>query len=403
MGELGRRPSQAESIGRSIAFYAATLVIVAALITAGVTAQLHHKQFQPAQGAEFLLTARMARYERTRSDYDVVFFGDSRTYCGIHPEVIDPILGSRSINLSSFAHWFATQYPQALDLARLAPPQARVVWSIGHQNFFMNDGIKRKYPIGPLLAARYSTWGVPSDGLWDDVFFFTPGLQPLAMRSNWVRSYKTWLDRPLGLPRLVKTAEAAAPDPLPITALSSGGSDADRLLVRLQADPRVSSAKLVIDDGRVNSVVANMKGGGYYRIETDPEYFRRKQREYGSEIHGAASRAGVLPEPHPGYWRLFEETLNAFKSANTKLIVNELEEAPYTYGSALERERWRKYMREHVQPKVEAAGFPYVRTNLDLLENADYFDYNHLNSRGIHKYAALLAEVLRPHLATGRR
>jgi hypothetical protein len=261
-----------------------------------------------------------------------------------------------------------------------------------------------KYPISPLLAARYLYWGVPSDGLWDDVFYFTPGLQPLAMRSNWARNYKTWLDRPLVLPQLVKTAEAAAPDPALIAALPSGGADAARLLAQLQADPRVSSANVVIDGGRVNSVVANMKGGGYYRIETEPEYFRRKQREHVfGRTEEAKSRAAALPEPHPAYWRLFEETLNAFKAANIQLIVNELEEAPYTYGNPISRERWRHFMRERVQPRVEAAEFRYVRANLDLLEDADYFDYNHLNSRGIHKYAALLAEALRPHLAQGWR
>jgi hypothetical protein len=51
-----------------------------------------------------------------------------------------------------------------------------------------------------------------------------------------------------------------------------------------------------------------------------------------------------------------------------------------------------------VRPKVESRGFPYVTTDLERLQNDDYFDYNHLNSNGIEKYAPMLAAALRPLL-----
>ena len=400
-GAPGRKPGRTTSIGRTIAVYAAVFALAVATLCAGVPMR-QNRNFRPAEGAEHPLPQRMAWYESRAGDFDLVFLGDSRTYCGIHPEVIDPLLGTASINLSTFAHWFGSQYPQIRDVARLVPPHAVVVWSIGHANFFGNNGIHRKYPIDPPLALRYAAWDVPREGLWDDVFYFTPGLQPLALRGNWHRRYLAWLGRPLALPRLAAAANAAGP--LPVEPGHPLGAGAEEWLAHFRADDRVSSSMAVEDGGRVNSVVAHMKRGGYYRVELDPGYFRRKQIEYGvAQLDAAAAAALALPEPNPGYWRLFEESLAAFKAAGARLIVNEVEEAPFTYGNPIHRARWRRFMRERVQARVEAAGFVYVRADLDRLDDAHYFDYNHLNSRGAHAYAALLAEALRPHLPPGRR
>ena len=41
--------------------------------------------------------------------------------CGMHPDVIDPLLGRRSLNLSRWAHWLPTQYPFTQDLLPLVP------------------------------------------------------------------------------------------------------------------------------------------------------------------------------------------------------------------------------------------------------------------------------------------
>jgi hypothetical protein len=76
------------------------------------------------------------------------------------------------------------------------------------------------------------------------------------MRSNWVRNYKTWLDRPLALPQLVKSAEAAAPDPALIAALPSGGADAARMATRSSAglDGRSAIGLVTHVAGRKDSV-----------------------------------------------------------------------------------------------------------------------------------------------------
>ena len=80
------------------------------------------------------------------------------------------------------------------------------------------------------------------------------------------------------------------------------------------------------------------------------------------------------------------------------MIVNEIEEAPYVYGSPENRQAFREVMRTSVRPRVESRGIPYLTTDLDQLQNDDYFDYNHLNSSGVAKYTPMLAAALRPLL-----
>jgi hypothetical protein len=48
---------------------------------------------------------------------------------------------------------------------------------------------------------------------------------------------------------------------------------------------------------------------------------------------------------------------------------------------------------------VEGHGLRYVRADFNRYADSDYFDYNHLNSRGIEKYTSELAALLRPHMS----
>jgi hypothetical protein len=80
------------------------------------------------------------------------------------------------------------------------------------------------------------------------------------------------------------------------------------------------------------------------------------------------------------------------------LVVNELEEAPFNYSTLENKDSWRRFMRDRIQSRVESRGFAYERTDLDRLRDDDYFDYNHLNSRGVEKYTPMMAEIIRRHL-----
>ena len=98
-----------------------------------------------------------------------------------------------------------------------------------------------------------------------------------------------------------------------------------------------------------------------------PTLSRRKQRRLRSCQHLIRR-----------YWRLFEESLAVLARSGARVVVNEMEEAGYVYGHPIIREKWRQFMRERVQPIVEAHGFRYVRADFNRYADADYFDYNHL-------------------------
>ena len=86
-----------------------------------------------------------------------------------------------------------------------------------------------------------------------------------------------------------------------------------------------------------------------------------------------------------------------------QLIVSEIEEAPHQYPTAEHKAYFRKFMRDRVQRTVEAKEFPYVRADVDQLMDEDYFNYNHLNSRGIERFTPLLAKKLRDVIISNSR
>jgi hypothetical protein len=50
---------------------------------------------------------------RTRGeDYEIILWGDSRTYIGVDPTIVGNICGKKAFNYASMAHWFPTQLPQ---------------------------------------------------------------------------------------------------------------------------------------------------------------------------------------------------------------------------------------------------------------------------------------------------
>ncbi len=356
----------------------------------------------PAAGGRYGVIERSAFYRLHAKQFDLVFLGDSRTYCGIHPELIDPKLGTRSINLAQFANWLPTQYALVKDLVSSIPRGTTVVWSIGHQNLYPSTGIQRVYPIDWQTALKYVFWRVPLPGLFDNVAYFNPLLRLWAdrpeIRRNWFDALHAAAD--LKSLQLIGDAKAAEFETAAVADGQSSPEAAAAAITRQYADDRnVQETSVIRDNGRVNSVVLYLMGGGYYRIELAPDYFRQKQREMApSPISDADAAVTSLPEPDPGLSRLLDEILQLFRQNNVEVIVNELEEAPFRYPNTIIREKWRKFMRDVVQRKVEAAGFRYITTNLDELKDDDYFDYNHMNSKGITKYTLMLSQRLRPLL-----
>jgi hypothetical protein len=357
-------------------------------------------RFPPALGADTALVSRVKYYRRHAREYSVIFLGDSRVYCAMHPEIIERYLpGMRGLNLSNFTNWFSTQHSIVRDIARKIPAGTIVVWSVALSNF-SDEGahaIQRVYPVSFSDASRLLWWGHGSaiGGLFDNLaYYHWPLYLPIALRDVHAR-----IDTARRMP-FVAAGRAQAASMQPAAPAGPRAAEVDTLVAeaeRLRADavrnPDVSTVTIPAENGRPNSVVIFFRRGGYYRIEIDPAFFRGKQAEMAKAI-GPVDATTYRPALNPLRWKLFTTMLDVFAEHHVRLIVNEVEEAPYTYGTADVREKARQAMRERVQPAVEQRGFVYARADLDALHDADYFDYNHLNSEGIAKYSPMIAAII---------
>lgn len=347
-------------------------------------------------GLDGPLDHKLRYYQEHAHEYDVVFIGDSRTYCDIHPDLFDAYLGTRSINLSRFAHWFPTQYPFVKDLIPHLPPGTSVVWAVGHQNFFpVEGGMSEAYPISLGDMVSYVEWGFSWGSLFQNFAEFNPLLRFYADRGKIRKKLLDLSDKPFWL---FGGAHISSPIPNLQEAIQAQH-------LQLLEDPGVARVEVLTDGDRVTSVVLHKKLGSYYRTELDYEYFREKQKQLllkmGGKLSDEAARAWPVPAvPHGAYRTLFVQMLEMFRRADIHLIVVELEEAPFIYRNLLIREKYRAFMWKTVRPIVESYGFSYVRLPLDRLDDTDYFDFNHMNSRGIEKFTPLLAEGLKSHVAS---
>ncbi|MBF0434818.1 MAG: hypothetical protein HQL77_05515 [Magnetococcales bacterium] len=334
-----------------------------------------------------------------REKLDLFFFGDSRTFCNIHPEMIDPILGSHSFNLGLFGFWFPSQYPFLHKLLPLLPTHATVVWSIGHQNFFsVSTCGDLHYPMTTAQLLDYFLWGAEPCEIGIR-YWSSSSIKHFWDRSKWNYqrlsrlTEKKLLDRsthPPMLPQHDHLDHNPTSDPLQTTFKD--------LAAPYRKQPGVEKIEYKAENGKIVSLTLLMRGGGYYRIEIEPESFRAGQRIFAKDNPQLSSEDPTHVIPNPLRMRLFEEILELFKHNGIRLIVNELEEAPFTYGAPQRRQQWQDFMDKKIRPIVERHHFPYVRLPLEQLNDADYFDFNHMNSQGIAKYTPMLANGLRAYL-----
>jgi hypothetical protein len=171
-----------------------------------------YPKFTANPGGENALPSKAAYYLQHRGEYNVVFLGDSRTYCGIHPALIDDAAGTRSYNLAVFANWVATQYALAGDIAAEIPKDTTVVMSVGYANIRSdseNLTVQRIYPIGFGDALRLQLWGFRSPGVWDNVFYFSPFAHAIADRAELRSKFTLALRKHAQMLSLISPARAA--------------------------------------------------------------------------------------------------------------------------------------------------------------------------------------------------
>lgn len=354
------------------------LFVVFFISLGAISSVLHYsvERMRTARGFLGDLPAKMLAFRQHSADYDLVFLGDSRTYCAMHPERLDPLLGLRTINLAHWAHWFPTQEAQFQDLMPLLRPGTIVVWSIGHQNF-TNVEIRESYPLSLANARKLFALGVPLANILPNLIRYTP---PLAL----------WEIRSQIMDRIRAVDRAALCPPQPgDPAAASPSSPALPAWLSLQDAPR---REIQAPEGTPVALSLYLKKGGYLLCELEPAHFRSRQKRSQGAVF---STNQVLP----ACWALFREMLDLFRRHQIRLIVNVLEEAPHSYANRESLEASRRFMDTTVRREVESYGFSFVHVDMDQLTDADYFDYNHLNSKGVTKYSLLLAQALKPVLA----
>lgn len=347
-------------------------------------------------------------YKRHKHEYNLVFLGDSRTYCGIHPELIDAALGTKSINLSVFAHWFPTQFPQIQDVVSSWPQNAVMVWSIGAQNFDnVGDNLwsqNSPYYIGFKNVPRYLIWGFKPGPIAYNLYKHSRLFDLVETLRTSAKHFREWTSKEVGAENTTGTNKA--PDLSPPTEGNKDiepkrytippfvGMTSVEIVDQLKRDPGFASAEIVYEKGRETSILAIRQSGAYYRIELDPEFFRKKQEESASHNTEDATPQGF--SINSSYMKLFIKALDLIKEKHIHLIVNEIQEAPFAYGNNATRNLWSEQMHQVIEPEVRKRGFDYIRVDFDQLTDEDYFDYNHLNSKGVERYNPLLADQLRP-------
>src|SRR5262249_28066201 len=128
----------------------------------------------PSPVADAELPNRLAYYAKHAAEFNLVFFGDSRTFTDVHPHLVNAYLGTNSLNLEQFSNWFPTQRAFIGDFYKLVPSKTTVVWSVGRQNFFSAGIVNHVYPVSLASALRYRLIGIDERGLFDNVFFYSP-------------------------------------------------------------------------------------------------------------------------------------------------------------------------------------------------------------------------------------
>ncbi|MBI1796069.1 MAG: hypothetical protein HYR74_03345 [Candidatus Eisenbacteria bacterium] len=333
---------------------------------------------------------KMERFARDRHRYNLVFVGDSRTYTDFDPGQLDPLLGTRSFNLAHWAHWFPTQYASFRDLIPLLDSGTVVVWSVGHQNFRPVDAtVNAAYPIPVVEVPRYLGWGYAFPAIEDNVASsFLDGL-PVHAKRDRIHAFLGTLT-----PQL-RARAAGGPAP----ALENQ-APYDSIARTLAADPAVERVRPFVDGSLITSAEVFKLRGNYTRVELAPAYFRGKQRGLAETKARELAEPGRRDEPFapaPEYWNTFAGALDLFQRHHVRLVVNEVEEAPYNYAIGGHDGGYRAFMRR-VRAYVEGRGIPYTRVAWEAFADSEYFDFNHLNSRGIAHFTPLIAAQLRPYV-----
>jgi hypothetical protein len=353
-------------------------LLVIVIVVAGFNLLAYNGWQTREQGRLNLLTKRDI-YLNTPENYQVVYFGDSRTFCALHPDLLEPALKARGYNLAFWANWLPTQYAYIEDIAPQIPPGTVFVWSLGHVNF-TEGKIRPVYPLGwPRLPGMLSM-GFEFSDLKENLFAYTPVLWTFGYRDRIMEE----IDARLGRPILAPSETSIEP------------ADVEPIIARYAGPSGANGTEIYRDGSDVASIAIYKTNGAYLRVETKPAYYRDLQRETVTKLSTPDSPEEFRADPR--YWVLFQKSLDVLQQHGVRVVLNEIEEAPHHYPSPAARAAARTFMRDQVRAEADRRGIPYIRADFDMLKDAHYFDYNHLNNVGVAAYTELIAPLLRPHV-----
>lgn len=372
--------------GRTLRLLGKYLLVIVVVVSAANL--LAYDRWQARERGRLNLLSKRDIYLTAPEDFGVVFFGDSRTFCALHPDLLTEPLGAAGYNLSFWANWLPTQYAYIEDIAPHIPPGTVFVWSLGHVNFTAGK-IRPVYPLGWPRVGSLLSLGFDFADLRENLFAYTPVLWTFGYRDRVMEEINARLDRP------VRTTDPQTPE-IPQRGIERLISD---LIQRSGGPEKIANTERYHDGVNLASVALYKANGAYLRVETRPEYYRSLQQKTVEERSLTEVSEPFTPDPR--YWALFQKSLDVLQRHGVRVVLNEIEEAPHHYPSPAARDAARSFMRGTVRAEADRRGIPYVRADFDRLGDSDYFDYNHLNSVGVAKYTGLIAPLLQPHIAAG--
>ena len=352
---------------------------------------------------------------------NLIFVGDSRTWNGIHPDIMDNLLGTHSVNMAAPAHWLPTQYPYYQDLVKNIAPGATVILSVGNINF-KKGTIQNGYPIQLKNVPLYLQWGFSLDEIGSNLIHFNPFTQLIDLRGKLHQDLNDFFESPIckipssncrydrdsiagrepsnqkaSLTESSSAPESADEGLLPSRSTKEDLKSREKVLeAHYLALPHIAAVTFPEEESAIRSVVLMRDRGSYYRVVLEPEFFRRKQQEYHKGVQEPVSNWKF--EDSPAYWHNFQAIVQLFKQNNIKLVVNEVQEAPCAFYDRRHHDLCESYMKGKVASYVRSMGFPYISVDFSKFTDNDYFDYDHFHAVGSERYDRALAEQLRPFL-----
>lgn len=324
-------------------------------------------------------------YFKNVKDYNLVIIGDSKAFCAFHPDQLDPVLGTRSLNLAHWSNWFPTQYSFLKKNINRFPKDTQIIWSIGHQNFYKSK-INTVYPFSLPTVLKFINDGYNASELLNATLSYTPILALYGRSTQIFNKVSSILSKPI---YQIAPFQETPPDQ------SVKKNDVQDTNVQHQkGDPIADWQNHTLtgyldyyydDRGNLASIGQYKKNGAYLRTEYKPDFYRQKQ------VKQTISQDKEFPQftPPPQTWSLFLEMLDLFESHDLKVIVNILDEAPYVYASPNHYKSLQSFLAGPVAAEVTKRGFDFVYVDHAKLQDAHYFDYNHMNSHGVERFSQL--------------